>query len=173
MELWITLGVLLTMIAGFMIYGYFSGGVEAMLERERNHNTIDASTRYTIKELIDFFGQVKRVDSLYIHQTQLQLKTNNRLSEPFNLRDIKRWIILVGETTVLDAKTETIQMTMPETLATLERFDPTHPNAYDPDMEVEWQWVTDTTTHYLRFDRNERLHAIVMDLIPKLEAEVF
>lgn len=169
MELWITLGVLGTLIIGFLIYGYRSGGVEAMLERERAFNTIDAKQRYTIKELIDFFGQIKRVDSLYVKGQTAQLKTNNRLSEPFSLTEIERWVVMVGETTVLNHATSSLQFDATPLQDCIEKLDPTHPDAFDPRAEVECQWVLTKETHYLRFDDNQRmadvLHKVWVTLV--------
>ena len=84
----ILLAVIVSLIA---IYGYFKGGVDGMLEKEINHNTIDADQRIETTRYIDFFKQVKRVDSIYVNtSTQtLQIKKNNRLSTPFNYHDIQ------------------------------------------------------------------------------------
>lgn len=157
MELWITLGVLGTLIIGFLIYGYRSGGVEVMLVRERTFNTIDASKRYTIKELIDFFGQIKRVDSLYVKDLTAQIKTNNRLSESFKLTDIERWVLMVGETKVLDHTTTSLQFDSTPLMDCIEKLDPEHPEAFDPRAEIECQWVLSEQIHYLRFDDNQRM----------------
>lgn len=75
------------------IYGYLKGGVEGMLEKEINHNTIEADQRLEITRYIDFFKQVKRVDSIYINQSKktIQIKKNNRLSEPFYLDDLNQF----------------------------------------------------------------------------------
>ena len=92
MELLINAFILLAVIVSLIaIYGYFKGGVDGMLEKEINHNTIDADQRIETTRYIDFFKQVKRVDSIYVNtSTQtLQIKKNNRLSLPFNYHDIQ------------------------------------------------------------------------------------
>lgn len=83
----IALALVVTAVA---VYGYFRGGVDGMLEKEMNHNTIDADQRIETTRYIDFFKQVKRVDSIYINNDSktLQIKKNNRLSEPFSYHDI-------------------------------------------------------------------------------------
>ncbi len=164
MELWITLGVLGTMIVGFLIYGYRSGGVEAMLEREKTVNTIEATTRFTIKELIDFFGQLKRIDSLYLNGLTAQIKTNNRLSDPFSLKQVERWVITVGDEVVLDEATSNLHLDDARLVNCIERLNPTHPEAFDARSEIECQWVLKEQTHYLRFDDNHRM-AVVLESV--------
>jgi len=86
----VALIVLASVVTAVAIYGYFRGGVDGMLEKEMNHNTIDADQRIETTRYIDFFKQVKRVDSIYINTDSktLQIKKNNRLSKPFSYQDI-------------------------------------------------------------------------------------
>lgn len=83
---------LITMVS---IYGALKGGTKGMLEREMNHNTIDADYRIETTRYIDFFKQIKRVDSIYVHRPSktFQIKKNNRLSAPFTLEDIHHFNI--------------------------------------------------------------------------------
>ena len=84
---------LLGIVLLIAIYGYFRGGVDGMLEKEINHNTIEADQRLETTRYIDFFKQVKRVDSIYINRSKktFQIKKNNRLSEPFFLDDLNQF----------------------------------------------------------------------------------
>ncbi len=83
----VILGIIVLLIA---LYGFIQGGTSGMLEKEMNHNTIDADLRIETTRYIDFFKQVKRVDSIYVHQATktFQIKKNNRLSKAFNYEDI-------------------------------------------------------------------------------------
>ena len=84
---------LMGIVSLIAIYGYFRGGVDGMLEKEINHNTIEADQRLETTRYIDFFKQVKRVDSIYINRLKksFQIKKNNRLSEPFFLDDLSQF----------------------------------------------------------------------------------
>lgn len=83
----IALFIIVLMIA---LVGFLKGGTEGMLEKEINFNTIDADVRIETTRYIDFFKQVKRVDSIYVHQASMtfQIKKNNRLSKAFAYSDI-------------------------------------------------------------------------------------
>jgi len=91
LELFIVVIVLLSLVLAIVIYGSIRGGVATMLEKERQHNTIDAVESVEVTVFIDFFDQVKRVDSLYLNTSKnlLQLKKNRRLSEPFKWTEIQ------------------------------------------------------------------------------------
>ena len=87
----IPISILFLLVFMVVVYGYIHGGVEKMLENEIQHNDINASKRLETARFIDFFRQVKRVDSLYINEqtNTIQFKKNNRLSDHFNISRIK------------------------------------------------------------------------------------
>lgn len=84
---------LLGVLVLISVYGLLRGGTDGMLEKEMNHNTIDADLRIETTRYIDFFKQIKRVDSIYVHQASktFQIKKNNRLSKAFKYSDIQRF----------------------------------------------------------------------------------
>ena len=96
----VILGIIVLLIA---LYGFIQGGTSGMLEKEMNHNTIDADLRIETTRYIDFFKQVKRVDSIYVHQATktLQIKKNNRLSKPFLYKGILKFNVEFNGQTIL------------------------------------------------------------------------
>src|SRR6056300_1219627 len=96
----VILGIIVLLIA---LYGFIQGGTSGMLEKEMNHNTIDADLRIETTRYIDFFKQVKRVDSIYVHQATktLQIKKNNRLSKPFLYESILKFNVEFNGQTIL------------------------------------------------------------------------
>lgn len=166
MEWFIILGFLLTLILGFTLYGWRSGGVEAMLERERFDNTIDADERLEIKEMIDFFGQVKRVDSLYFHKAtqRLQIKTNNRLSEPLVLADIKELNFLIGDTVAFTQAVHPINDTWKALAEWSQALDPDSENPLAQDEEIALVLKTHDAEHVIRFASNTQAIKVIAGL---------
>jgi hypothetical protein len=99
LELFIVVIVLLSLVLAIVIYGSIHGGVGKMLEKERQYNTIEADDSVEVTVFIDFFDQVKRVDSLYLNASKnlLQLKKNKRLSEPFKMAEIKKVVFQIND----------------------------------------------------------------------------
>jgi hypothetical protein len=103
----IPISLLFLFVFSIVLYGHQKGGVEKMLEDEINSNDIDATKRIETARFIDFFHQVKRVDSLYINETTqtIQYKKNNHLSDYFKISHIKIISLFFNSHQVLDVKT--------------------------------------------------------------------
>lgn len=148
----IALGIIVFLIA---LYGYLQGGTSGMLEKEMNHNTIGADLRIETTRYIDFFKQVKRVDSIYIHQATktLQIKKNNRLSKAFLYSDIQSFSIEYND----------------HVWAQLDHppyFDvPLNPPVEDVDA-VDWSiaFKLQTSEHIILFDSYEALMRVLEEL---------
>ena len=166
MEWIIILGFLLVLILGFTLYGWHSGGVEAMLERERFDNTIDADERLEIKTMIDFFGQVKRVDSLYFHKAtqRLQIKTNNRLSEPIALADITKLEFLIGDTVAFTQAVHPFNDTWNALAEWAKALDPNSDTPRAQDEEIALVFKTHVKEHVIRFASNTQAITVVEGL---------
>jgi len=104
-ELLIVVIFLLILVSVIAIYGYFQGGVEGMLKKEREFNTIEADEKVEVTVFIDFFKQIKRVDSVYLNtQTKLlQVKKNNHLSDSFHWRDMKSVRFTINEQEIFES----------------------------------------------------------------------
>lgn len=104
-ELLIVASVLIGLVVIIVIYGSLRGGVEGMLEKERNFNTIAATDQVEVTVFIDFFKQIKRIDSLYFNARTktLQYKKNNHLSLPFTWNDIKEITFQINEDVVFSS----------------------------------------------------------------------
>lgn len=129
-----------------VMYGFFKGGTEKMLENELNHNTVDATTRIETTRYIDFFKQVKRVDSIYVNeQTKtLQIKKNNRLSPAFLYSDILSFNVQYNDVLVNEASTTPLFMTQ----------EAKYPEDVDHvDWSIEFKLPNDT--HIILFDSFE------------------
>jgi len=167
MEWVIILGFLGALILGFTLYGWRSGGVEAMLEKERFDNTIDADERLEIKEMIDFFGQVKRVDSLYFHRaTQtLQIKTNNRLSAPMRLGEITHLSFLIGDSTAFSQALNPLNEAWDALEEWSKALHPEHKEALGLDEEIALiLHTTQGTEHVIRFASNLQAITVIAGL---------
>lgn len=103
----IPLSILFIFILAIFLYGFQKGGIEQMLENEINDNTIDATKRLETARFIDFFNQVKRVDSLYVNEKdyRIQYKKNNRLSDYLYISDIKIVELFFNGSSVESVKT--------------------------------------------------------------------
>ena len=166
MEWIIILGFLLVLILGFTLYGWHSGGVEAMLERERFDNTIDADERLEIKTMIDFFGQVKRVDSLYFHKAtqRLQIKANNRLSETLVLASITQLDFLIGDTVAFTQAVHPLNEAWKALAEWAEALDPTREKPLAQDEEIALVLKTHEKEHVIRFASNTQAMIVVEGL---------
>lgn len=137
---------LVGIIVAISIYGLLRGGTEGMLNKEINYNTIDADQRIETTRYIDFFKQVKRVDSIYvnIHTKTLQIKKNNRLSPAFFYSDIVSFNVHYNDVLVSEAFTAPLFMTQ----------EAKYPEDVD---HVDWsiEFKLPNATHIILFDSFE------------------
>lgn len=155
-ELFIVIIVLLALVFIIVLYGYFNGGVEGMLEKEREFNTIEATDKVEVTVFIDFFHQIKRVDSLYFNERSqtLQLKKNNHLSDPFKWAEIKKVQFQINDEVIF-------------TSSRIDKFDELNEalSAQDlEDKELNLTLSVETTDHVIAFESPERSLSVVETL---------
>jgi hypothetical protein len=155
-ELFIAVLALLLIVAVITLYGFFKGGVDKMLEQERIHNTIDATDQVEVTVFIDFFHQIKRVDSLYFNEPKhiLQFKKNNRLSDPFSWSDLKKVTFKTNETILFESNPPKAFNQLQDILET----------ADIDDQELILELTTQTNTYIMAFESPERCKNVIKTL---------
>jgi hypothetical protein len=155
-ELLIVVAVLFSIVIAVVIYGKIHGGVEAMLDQERTHNTIDADDSLEVTVFIDFFNQIKRIDSLYFNaQTQtLQLKKNRQLSDSFRFFDIEEVRFQINDDVIFKAPVLDAFEELVEALESAELDD----------RELILTLTLKTTVHTIAFESPERCLSVVNKL---------
>lgn len=163
-ELLITVLALFFMVALIVLYGFFKGGVDKMLEKERTHNSIDATDQVEVTVFIDFFHQIKRIDSLYFNEPKqmVQFKKNNRLSNPFKWSDLKKVTFKTNETILFESKPSDAFSQLDDILQT----------ADIDDQELILELTTQTNTHVMAFESPERCKNVIITL-KKWESALF
>jgi hypothetical protein len=163
-ELLIAVLALLFIVALIVLYGFFRGGVDKMLEQERNHNTIDSTDQVEVTVFIDFFHQIKRVDSLYFNapKQMIQFKKNNRLSDPFKWSDLKKVTFKTNENILFESNPSNAFKQLHAILQTAEIYD----------QELILELTTQEGIHTMAFESPERCK-IVINTLQTWESELF
>lgn len=163
-ELLISVLALFFIVALIVLYGFLRGGVDKMLKQERSHNTIEATDQVEVTVFIDFFHQIKRIDSLYFNEPKqiVQFKKNNRLSDPFKWSDIKKVTFKTNETILFESNAS-------------DAFNQLHDNLQTADIddqELILELTTQTNTHVMAFESPERCKNVIKTL-KKWESALF
>lgn len=155
-ELFIVVIVLLVLVFIIALYGFMNGGVDEMLKKEREYNTIEATEKVEVTVFIDFFRQIKRIDSLYFNESTktLQLKKNNHLSEPFKWNDIKKILFQINDDQVFSSSSMDKFAELMNAL-----------NAMDlEDKELIFTIQLENIDHMMAFESEERCLLVVKTL---------
>lgn len=155
-ELLIAVLALLFIVALIVLYGVLKGGVDKMLEQERSHNTIEATDQVEVTVFIDFFHQIKRVDSLYFNRDRqyLQFKKNNRLSDPFAWSDLKKVTFKTNETILFESSFSNAFNQLHDIIQT----------ADIDDQELILELTTQEGIHTMAFESPERCKNVIITL---------
>ena len=155
-ELFIVVVVLMIIVVGIVLYGKVNGGVDAMLDQERTHNTIDSDDSIEVTVFIDFFNQIKRIDSLYFNTEKetLQLKKNRRLSDPFRFFEIEDVRFQINDEVIFKAPVLDAFEKLFEALETAELDD----------RELILTLTLKTTSYTIAFESPERCLNVVKKL---------
>ena len=163
-ELLISILALFFIVTLIALYGFFKGGADKMLEQERTHNTIAATDHVEVTVFIDFFHQIKRVDSLYFNQPKqsVQFKKNNRLSDPFSWSDLRKVVFKTNETILFESNPSNAFNHLHDILKT----------ADIDDQELILELTTQTNTLIMAFESPERCKNVI-NTLKKWESELF